>query len=129
MYPSEAKDLAVSVLIYMVAILFGLSLFVVPIYLLSRPTVVENAGVPALARAVQRTARSGHANFPVARLKRETIVNPATLAELNAKAKQSDDVHARVRGTSRAPRRPDHAYAEVAPASRRPAYPNFSTRY
>ena len=59
MYPSEARDLAGSVAIYMIAILFGLALFVVPIYWLSRPTVVENAGAPVQSVDRALTARSG----------------------------------------------------------------------
>jgi hypothetical protein len=128
MYHSETKDLAVSVLIYMAAILFGLSLFVVPIYLATRPTVVENAGAAA-ARAVDRSlaARSGSKRFPVANLKHETIVNPATIAELNAKTKESDDPPSRVRRGVYARPQPKRSYAEDAPAPRRSAYPNFST--
>lgn len=127
MYHSESKDLAVSVLIYLGAILFGLSLFVVPIYLATRPTVVENAGAPALARAraVDRTAHSDR--FPVAHLKDETIVDPATIAELNAKMKESDDDHVRVRHRRYFRPQPRRSYADEAPVRQRPTYPNFST--
>jgi hypothetical protein len=130
MYPSEARDLVVSVLIYLGAILFGLALFVVPIYLASRPTVVENAGSPALAGSVDRTLASGGSGgqrFPVAHIKRQTIVNPATLTELNAEAEKSEN-SARVRVRSYQPI-PSAARAEAAPASRRGAYPNISTRF
>ena len=127
MYPSEAKDLAVSVLIYLGAILFGLALFVVPIYLASRPTVVDNAAEPALVKSVDRTltTRSGDQRFPVAHIKRQTIVNPATLTELNAEAEKNDkSTRIRVRSY-----RPSPARAEAAPASQRPSYPNFSARF
>jgi hypothetical protein len=129
MYPSEAKDLAVSVLIYLAAILFGLALFVVPIYLASRPTVVENAGSPALAGKVDRSlaTRSGDQRFPVAHIKRQTIVSPATLTELNAEAEKSDDsARVRVRGYRPSP---GPARAEAAPASHGASYPNFSARF
>jgi hypothetical protein len=127
MYQSESKDLAVSVLIYMAAILFGLSLFVVPIYLATRPTVVENAGAPALARAqaIERTAHSDR--FPVAHLKEPTLVDPATVAEFNAKVKESDASHGPVRHNEYYRPRPQRSYAEEAPVRQRPSYPNFST--
>jgi hypothetical protein len=129
MYPSEAKDLAVSVLIYMAAIAFGLSLFLVPIYLASRPTVLQNAGAASAAQTVDRAlvTRSGRKLFPVANLKHETIVNPATIAELNAKAKENDDDSPRGRHRAYARPEPKSSYAEGAPARQRPAYPNFST--
>jgi hypothetical protein len=129
MYPSEAKDLAVSVLIYMVAIVFGLSLFVVPLYLATRPTVVENAGASAATQTVDRALvdRSSRKRFPVANLKHETIVNPATIAELNAKAKDSDDDRPRTRYGDYARPQPRHSYADGAPVRQRSVYPNFST--
>ncbi len=118
--------MAVSVVIYMIAIAFGLALFVVPIYLMSRPTVVANAGLPA-AQSIDRTlaARSGSDRFPVAHIKQETIVNPDTIAELNAKAKESED-HVRYR--SYAQPAPSHSYA-ASPVRPRPSYPNFSKGY
>ena len=124
MYPSEARDLAGSVVIYIIAILFGLALFVVPIYWLSRPTIVENAG--AAVQSVDRalTARSGKERFPVANLKPQTIVNPATIAELNAKAKEDGP---RVGRRVYARPQPSRASNDAAPAPRRAVYPNFST--
>jgi hypothetical protein len=126
MYPSEARDLAGSVVIYMIAILFGLALFVVPFYWLSRPTVVENAGAPVQRVDRALAARSGKERFPVANLKPQTIVSPATIAELNAKAKDNGD---RPRSSRRVYARPQPSRPsnEAAPAPRRPVYPNFST--
>jgi len=128
MYPSEAKDLAVSVLIYALAIAFGLALFVVPIYLASRPTVVENAGAPAATVDPTLVDHSGRARFPVAHLKEQEIVDPDTAAELTAKAKVSDEERdgRREHRTHYRPR-PRHSYAEEAPVRHRPAYPNFTS--
>jgi len=126
MYPSEAKDLAVSVLIYALAIAFGLALFVVPIYLASRPTVVENAGAPAAA--LDPTDHSGRARFPVAHLEEPEIVDPDTAAELTAKAKAGDEErHGRRAHRTHYRPRPRHSYAEEAPVRHRPAYPNFTS--
>jgi hypothetical protein len=121
MYPSEARDMAVSVVIYMIAIAFGLALFVVPIYLMSRPTVVANAGLPA-AQSIDRTLakNSGSDRFPVAHIKQETIVDPDTIAELNAKTKESeseDRVH--YRSYARPAPTPSYTPRAVRP---RPAY-------
>ncbi len=127
MYPSEARDLAVSVVIYMIAILFGLSLFVVPFYLLSRPTVVENAGAPAASVNRTLAGGAGHERFPVANLKPQTIVNPATIAELNAKAKDDESDRPRSRRRAYARPQPSRASSDAAPAPRRAVYPNFST--
>ena len=126
MYPSEARDLAGSVAIYMIAILFGLALFVVPIYWLSRPTVVENAGAPVQSVDRALTARSGKERFPVANLKPQTIVSPSTIAELNAKAKETEE---RPRSSRRVYARPQPSRASnnTAPAPHRAVYPNFST--
>jgi hypothetical protein len=128
MYPSESRDLAVSVVIYLIAIAFGLALFVVPIYLLSRPTVLENAGAPAV-QSVDRglAARSGRDRFPVAHLKAETIVDPDTVAELNAKTKDGDDYRARFGRRNYARPQRSRSNTDVSPARIRPVYPSFST--
>jgi hypothetical protein len=120
--------MAVSVVIYMIAIAFGLALFVVPIYLMSRPTVVENAGLPA-AQSVDRAlaARSSRERFPVAHIKQQTIVDPDTIAELNAKVKEHDVDRRRGRRIYARPR-PSRSYTDRARPSR-PSYPNFSARY
>lgn len=121
--------MAVSVVIYMIAIVFGLALFVVPIYLMSRPTVVQNAGLPA-ARSVDRAlaARSSRERFPVAHIKRDTIVSPDTIAELNAKVKERDVVGRRRSQRTYARPRPRQTY-DRAPVAPRPSYPNISARY
>ena len=63
----------------------------------------------------------------MANLKPQTIVSPATIAELNAKAKETEE-----RPRSRPPQvyarpQPSRASNNTAPAPHRAVYPNFST--
>ena len=85
-------------------------------------------GAPA-ALSVDRSlaARSGRDRFPVAHIKQETIVDPDTVAELNAKAKESGDYRARSQRRTYARPQRSHSSGDVAPQRTRPAYPNFST--
>ncbi len=137
MYPSESRDLAVSALIYMAAIGFGLAVVGVPVYMATRPTVVANPS----ARILERTAdhalarHEKHKLFPVAKLSNKPIVSPAIVADMNAKVEAKADSrtehveensarrHYRAQRQERA-RRADQrpSYAE----HRRPTYPNFT---
>ncbi len=74
-----------SVLIYMMALLGGLALFVGPALWLNAPTVEQNVAhgdVRALS-----AVHYGDSNYPVARLKPAESVSPAPLVELNARLK------------------------------------------
>ncbi|MEJ2375891.1 MAG: hypothetical protein P8Y53_05375 [Pseudolabrys sp.] len=85
--------MAISALIYIGAIVFGLSIVVVPVYLANRPTVVPNPSARILEQTADRalSSRVNKKQFPVAHLKSEPIVNPETVEELNAKAEAKAD--------------------------------------
>lgn len=138
MYPSESRDLAISALIYLVAIAFGLAIIVVPVYLMNRPTVVPNPSARILERNADR-ALSSHANrklYPVAHLKHEPIVNRAIVEALDAKAEAKADerdnrrtAHS-ARGQYDARRTDEFQHARPSYATNaRSSYPNFSTLF
>lgn len=87
---SETEGLGASLAIYLAAIVGTLALVAVPVYLANAPEVYENA---PLARSdpllngpiIGNRVPSG---LPVALLKMEPVVDPATLAVLNAKEKK-----------------------------------------
>jgi hypothetical protein len=77
------EGLLFSVLIYWVAMLAGLALFVMPALWANGPTIIENID-PGNIRALS-AARHGDGRFPVARLERQRLVEPVHLVELNAR--------------------------------------------
>ena len=87
---SESEGLGFSLLIYAAAVVGALALVAMPVYLANAPEVYDN---PRLARAdpllngpiIGNRAASG---LPVALLLRPEIIDPATLALLDAKAKK-----------------------------------------
>ncbi len=97
---SVSEGLGVSILIYMGAILVPLMLLGLPLYFAIAPTVYENPPLvrsdtllmngPIVGRRVSTTT-------PLAFLKREILVDPATLAalKLNAKPQRSSNKVAR----------------------------------
>lgn len=92
MNSSETDGLGLSVLIYVTAILGGLAVMALPVYMAVKPTVYDN---PPLVRAdpllngpvigSREVARA-----PLAVLKHRTIVDPKVVAALNAKIKQPE---------------------------------------
>jgi hypothetical protein len=115
MRTSASEGLGLSVVIYMAAVLGVLGLVVVPVYLANAPQVYEN---PTLARANPLLDgpiignRAPHP-VPLAMLKRQTIVDPAIVAGLNAKAKQV--ASARVTRPTSTPRPRGTPVAELQP--------------
>ena len=88
----QSDGLGISLAIYLAVILGVLAVVALPIYLANRTQVYPN---PPLARADpllngpvigERVPTS----LPVAMLKKRTIVDPATLAALNAKAEKAE---------------------------------------
>ena len=120
------EGLGLSVLVYLAAMLGGLAAFVVPVYLANGPTVLQSPDARIQANRIFN-ARRYDRHFPVARLEHEAIVDPATLAELSAKAKESKPARsARIHTPRRThrhraqPRR--NSYAELR-RQHRPTYP------
>ena len=88
----DDKALGGAVLIYIAAILCGIAVFVVPVLIANGPTVIAN---PTAQDALAHMAalRKSDGPYPVARLRRADIVDPATIAALNAKIAKAE--HAR----------------------------------
>jgi len=125
------EGLGLSLLLYLAALLCGLAVIVLPVYRANRPTVIENANARMLARSANGIPgiHTSHRRFPVARLKDQPIVDPATVTELNAEARKNEQARvAPVHITRRQPRRPppENSYAS---ARRRPAYPHIHAMF
>jgi len=80
--------MGLSLVVYAVAMLGGLALFVLPVLWASGATVYENPGVKTAGLPGGPTYASRHSQFPLALLKRQQIVDQTALNELNAKAAQ-----------------------------------------
>lgn len=124
MNSTETEGLGLSVLIYMTAILGGLALIAVPIYLATQPQVYDN---PPLARANpllngpvigQRDTGAP----PLAMLKHSTIVDPKFVATLNAKINKINQPERRhvSQQTASHPRPRGQAVAEARDEPQRP---------
>jgi hypothetical protein len=77
------EGLLFSVVIYCMAMLAGLALFVMPALWANGPTVIENID-PGNVRELS-VSRRGDGRFPVARLERQRLVDPVHLVELTAR--------------------------------------------
>lgn len=119
---SESHGLGLSLLIYVAAIAGTLALVAVPVYVANAPEVYEN---PPLARADPLlngpiVGKRVSSSVPLAILKRETLVDPAIVAALNAKAKKEAPVRHPVQRTAHRaagtpvadlqPERPRHSF-------------------
>ncbi len=84
----DDHDLGASVLIYIVAIVCGFAIFVVPVLLASGPTVIANHG--ARGAVTQINGARDDSRYPVAKLRRDAIVDPAITAVLSARNKATE---------------------------------------
>jgi hypothetical protein len=87
------QGMGLSLAAYVIALLGGLALFVVPVLWASGATVYENPGVKAAGAPAYANHR---AQFPLAMLKRQPIVDQTALNELNAKSAQKAPAPRRV---------------------------------
>src|ERR1700687_1968564 len=122
------QGLGVSVAIYMIALVCGLALFVLPVLVISGPSKFENVGIaayeppPGTLLIPQRARNAG----PLAVLQHEDLVDSTLAAELNAKAKKAGKPRQSASGVAQQVR------PKAPPAGTRyaqPAYsghPNFS---
>lgn len=112
MYPEQNDyGLGGSLLIYGAAIIGALLVLVTPVYLANAPTVYQNAGVESFDQILPGRDRN---HIPLARLERQSIVDPAVVAALNEKAQ---DKQARAERAA-----PSEAAARPAERERRPRY-------
>lgn len=88
--------LGLSLLIYLTAMLCGLSVVALPLYFAMRPTVIENANAHMLKERDTLIVGASQKPFPLLRLKQPPVVDPATVAKMNAKATKKVE-HAKVR--------------------------------
>jgi hypothetical protein len=123
---SESEGLGLSLLIYAGAILGVLALAALPVYIINRPQVYE---IPPLAHADPLlngpiVGSNVSTRFLLARIKRETIVDPAIVAALNEKARKAAPVHqTKYRTVQRETGTP---VAALQPERKRPAFFLFS---
>ena len=118
------EGMGLSVVVYAIAMLCGLALFVLPVVWANSARVYDNPGVTAMRSPGGPAYASRPAEFPLANLREEQIVSPAMLAELNATTKTKKEKPQR---TAR-PSSPSHrSYAQVQddPAEQRPARRGF----
>jgi hypothetical protein len=87
------EGLFVSVLIYFMALLFGLALFVGPVLWANGPTVEKNIA-PDNARELlaSRYNRYSDSQYPIAKLKRQELLNSGPTVEMNARVKEAQNV-------------------------------------
>jgi hypothetical protein len=126
MPPNDDQGLGISLLIYAVAIVCAFALFVLPVYWANAPAVYENSGQQHFTQMLEARAARGH--YPLARLKHQQIVDPALVAEMNAKAKakrvQREATGDARRATTRRPAHKREDYADARPAQSRAQPPN-----
>jgi hypothetical protein len=84
------EGLFVSVLIYFMALLFGLALFVGPVLWANGPTIEENIA-PGNVRELL-ASRYSDRQYPIAKLEDEDLVNPAPTVEMHARVKEAQNV-------------------------------------
>jgi hypothetical protein len=106
------EGLGLSVLVYALVMAAGLALLVTPVVWASGPTEYNNPQLPKYDITSSRTLAHQQKQIPLARLKREEIVDAKMLASINAKPAKSERVR-EARGPSRAARTafaqaPDH---------------------
>jgi len=108
------EGMGLSVVVYAIAMVCGLALFVLPVVWANSGRVYENPGVAAMHSPGGPAYANRQAKFPLANLKEEQIVSPAMLAELNAKAKKEKPVQRTARTHS--PSHRSYAQAQDEPA-------------
>jgi hypothetical protein len=116
------EGMGLSVVVYAIAMMCGLALFVMPVLWANSPRVYENPGVSALRTPGGPAYAYRQAQFPLANLKEEQIVSPAMLAELNAKAKNEKPQRT---ARSSAPSHRSYAQVQDEHAEQRPARRGF----
>lgn len=100
------EGLGGSIGIYALAMLGALALFALPAYWATSPTVYENPGVTASRLPGGPAYLNRPAEFPLAVLRTQQIVDPTMLAELNAKSATTSP-------TKRATRAAHRSYAQA----------------
>lgn len=120
-YRSGDQGLGLSLGVYVGALLLGLTICVAPVLWAAGPTQYENPELPKYDITSSRPLSDQHRQIPLARLKRDDIVDKTMLAALNANARKAE---ARERAVHRSTRT---AYAQARdddePVARRPSAP------
>jgi len=115
------EGLGLSVLVYAGVMAAALALLVTPVVWASGPTEYSNPQLPKYDITSSRTLAHQQKQIPLARLKREEIVDAKMLASINAKPSKSERVREARERPSRAGRTafaqaPDH---DETPRTRR----------
>jgi hypothetical protein len=107
-YEPRDQGLGLSLLVYVGALVLGLGLIVSPVLWAAGPTEYQNPELPKYDITSSRPLATQHRQIPLARLKREEIVDQTMLAALNARAAKTREAR------ERPARRPTHtAYAQA----------------
>ena len=117
MTSSQSDGLGFSLAVYLAAILGALAVIALPVYFATRTQVYPN---PPLARADPLlngpvVGERVPTSRPVAMLKKRTIVDPATLAALNAKAEKAAPARQPARRAASRPNRTPVADNQTEP--------------
>ena len=118
------QGMGLSLAAYVIAMLGGLALFVLPVLWATGARVYENPGVKAASLPGGSAYANHRAQFPLALLKQQQIVDQTALNQLNAKTAQKAPAPHRVaRATHR-------SYAQASeddgqPPARRSFFPWF----
>ena len=116
------EGMGLSVVVYAIAMVCGLALFVMPVIWANGARVYDNPGVSAARLPGGPVRMTGRSEFPLANLHSEQIVSPAMLAELNKKSiKEKPQRTAR----SSAPSHRSYAQVQDEPAERPARRPSF----
>jgi hypothetical protein len=114
------EGLGISVLIYAAALAGALAAIVLPVYLANAPAVYQNSGAKSFSEVL--AARGEAREYPLAKLERPQIVDPAVVTALNAKAQTKSDtdsrphIRHRAERTSRQPIGRRRSYADATAA-------------
>lgn len=115
------EGLGLSVVVYAAVMVAGLALLVTPVVWASGPTEYANPELPKYDITSSRSLAHQQKRIPLARLKREEIVDAKMLASLNTKPAKAE--RAREARSERPSRPPRNAYAQAhddeAPRQRR----------
>jgi hypothetical protein len=117
------EGMGLSVVVYAIAMVCGLTLFVLPVVWANSARVYDNPGVSALRTPGGPAYASRRAEFPLANLQEEQIVSPAMLAELNASTKTKKEKPAQRSARTTGSR--SYAQMQDEPAEQRPARRGF----
>jgi len=104
MYHAREEGLGLSLVVYALLMAAALTLIITPVLWAYGPTEYPNPELPKYDITSSRTLAHQHKQIPLARLKREEIVDAKMLAAINAKPAKTERVREARQRPSRAAR-------------------------